>query len=107
MTMIWTRRAALKSAASAALVVPSLSSGHASFQTGPAAVGQDFPRGVELPSKDHVARLQDELRARGVKSSLSTGPIVRLMPPLVITEQEIADLVVTFGEALDEVAAGQ
>jgi acetylornithine/succinyldiaminopimelate/putrescine aminotransferase len=57
--------------------------------------------GVELPSADHVARLQDELRARGVKSSLSTGPTVRLMPPLVITEQEISDLIVKLGDALD------
>ena len=60
--------------------------------------------GVELPSADHVSKLQEALKTRGIKSSLSTGPVIRLMPPLVITEEEIADLIVKFGEVLDSLA---
>ncbi len=60
--------------------------------------------GVELPSADHVSRLQEELKRRHVKSSLSTGPVIRLMPPLVITKEEIDNLIAKFGEALDRLA---
>jgi len=59
--------------------------------------------GVELPSSEHVLTLQEELKKIGVKSSLSTGPVIRLMPPLVITAGEVDSLIEKFNEALDNV----
>ena len=45
--------------------------------------------GFDLPSPDHVAYFQKVMSEYGVKSSLSTGFTVRLLPPLIITEQEV------------------
>lgn len=59
--------------------------------------------GVKLPTGAHVQSLQEELKKVGVKSSLSTDSIIRLLPPLVITEEEIDLLVENFAEALENV----
>jgi len=43
----------------------------------------------ELPSEAHVTRFQEEMAQNGVMTSLSTGPAVRLLPPLIISESEV------------------
>jgi acetylornithine/succinyldiaminopimelate/putrescine aminotransferase len=61
--------------------------------------------GVELLSTDHVKALQEELKKVGVKSSLSTGAIIRLLPPLIITKEEVDGLIEKFEEAINNVEA--
>jgi [amino-group carrier protein]-gamma-(L-lysyl/L-ornithyl)-L-glutamate aminotransferase len=43
----------------------------------------------ELPSPGHVAAFQEKMAKNGVMTSLSTGPAVRLLPPLIISESEV------------------
>jgi acetylornithine/succinyldiaminopimelate/putrescine aminotransferase len=50
--------------------------------------GKGLMIAFELPSADHVARFQEEMAMNGVLTSLSTGPYVRLLPPLIISESE-------------------
>ncbi len=51
-----------------------------------------------LGSSENVSKLQDELRKQGVKTSLSTGEYMRLLPPTIIDEGEVN----TFLERLDK-----
>ncbi|KYK26870.1 MAG: hypothetical protein AYK23_02545 [Candidatus Proteinoplasmatales archaeon SG8-5] len=55
--------------------------------------------GITLPSPGHVKQMQAALKEQGVKTSLSTGAIMRLMPPLVISKQEVDLLVSKFDAA--------
>ncbi|MEA3267142.1 MAG: aminotransferase class III-fold pyridoxal phosphate-dependent enzyme, partial [Candidatus Fermentibacteria bacterium] len=57
---------------------------------------------VDLDSAESVKKVQKRMAELGAYSSLSTGATLRLMPPLVITREEI-DLVV---DALDEALNG-
>jgi len=41
-------------------------------------------------SKEKVAKLQEELRKEGVKTSLSTGPYIRFLPPTIINPGEVS-----------------
>ncbi|MEW6027720.1 MAG: aspartate aminotransferase family protein [Planctomycetota bacterium] len=43
----------------------------------------------DLPSKEAVYKLQELLKEYGVHSSLSTDNAVRLLPPLIISKQEV------------------
>lgn len=56
---------------------------------------------VDLDNVDRVARVQKGMMDHGACSSLSTGPTLRFMPPLVISREEI-DIAV---EALDAALA--
>ncbi|OGD22160.1 MAG: hypothetical protein A2W03_09720 [Candidatus Aminicenantes bacterium RBG_16_63_16] len=72
----------------------------AQFVQGLAALREKFPEvgtirskglmvAFELPSAEKVAQFQEEMAKNGVMTSLSTGPAVRLLPPLIISEQEV------------------
>ena len=45
--------------------------------------------GIDLPSINHVQKLQHKLKTLGINSSLSTKNTVRLMPPTIVTRKEI------------------
>jgi acetylornithine/succinyldiaminopimelate/putrescine aminotransferase len=54
-----------------------------------------------LGSADRVAQTQDLLREHGVKSSLSTGPYLRILPPTVLSKGEAAQFLTRLEAALD------
>lgn len=51
--------------------------------------GRGLMIAFSLGSEKNVNKLQDELRKQGVKSSLSTGKYLRILPPTIITEGEV------------------
>ncbi len=51
--------------------------------------GKGLMVGFDLPSAEQVTLFQNEMTKHGVKTSLSTGPTVRYLPPLVISESDI------------------
>jgi len=57
--------------------------------------------GIELPSSEVVAKVQKNMMKLGVHSSLSTGSTLRWMPPLVITEEQVENVVSAFARALE------
>jgi len=61
--------------------------------------------GIDLPSREVVARVQEGMMRLGAHSSLSTGSTLRWMPPLVITEAQVDEVVSAFGEALENIEA--
>jgi acetylornithine/LysW-gamma-L-lysine aminotransferase len=87
----------------------------AQFMKGLGALREKFPmigtiRGkglmiaFELPSAEHVARFQEEMSKNGVMTSLSTGPFVRLLPPLIISESEVDFLLAAAESSLRAIA---
>ncbi len=60
--------------------------------------GRGLMIAFSLGSSENVSKLQDELRNQGVKTSLSTGEYMRLLPPTIIDEGEVN----TFLERLDK-----
>ena len=56
--------------------------------------------GLDLPSARHVAHFQKIMAELGAKSSLSTEATVRLLPPLIISEQEVEFLLDNMDKAL-------
>ncbi len=66
--------------------------------------GKGLMIGFDLPSAEVVGRFQQEMIANGVKTSLSTGPTVRLLPPLIISEAEANFLLAAMNSALRVVA---
>ena len=59
---------------------------------------------VELKHPDRVARVVTEARTRGVITRGLVGKALQISPAFVITEQEIAQLVATLGEAISAVS---
>lgn len=57
---------------------------------------------VELDSPERVRAVQLGMMERGAYSSLSTGPVLRFMPPLVINREEIDRVVEALESALSE-----
>lgn len=57
--------------------------------------------GIDLPSAEAVAAVQSSMMDHGVHSSLSTGRTIRWMPPLVITENQVDQVLVAFSAALE------
>ena len=55
---------------------------------------------LDMDSPENVKKAQEKMKALGAHSSLSTGATMRLMPPLVITEQEVDAVVKAFAEAI-------
>jgi len=51
--------------------------------------GKGLMVGFDSPSAEQVTPFQNEMAKHGVKTSLSTGPTVRYLPPLVISESDI------------------
>ncbi len=66
--------------------------------------GKGLMIGFDLPSKDWVNRFQREMFGNGVKTSLSTGCAVRLLPPLIISEAETEFLLKAMNSAFGAVA---
>jgi 4-aminobutyrate aminotransferase-like enzyme len=60
--------------------------------------------GFDLPSKEWVDRFQRKMFGNGVKTSLSTGRAVRLLPPLIISEAETDFLLTAMNSAFGAVA---
>jgi acetylornithine/succinyldiaminopimelate/putrescine aminotransferase len=56
--------------------------------------------GIDLPSARHVRLLQEKLRTLGINSSLSTRNTVRLMPPTIISKEEVDILLRRLGTAI-------
>lgn len=54
-----------------------------------------------LESKENVEKLQDELRKEGVKTSLSTGKYMRFLPPTIINEGEVDEVLKRVDKAID------
>jgi acetylornithine/succinyldiaminopimelate/putrescine aminotransferase len=63
--------------------------------------------GFDLPSPRQVAFFQEAMKERGVLTSLSTGPTVRLLPPLIISGDEVEFLLRAVDSALSDTAAGE
>ncbi len=61
--------------------------------------------GIDLPSKEVVAKVQKSMMQLGAHSSLSTGSTLRWMPPLVITEDQVDHVVSAFAETLKNIDA--
>ncbi len=59
--------------------------------------------GIELISASVVHNVQEIMKKHGAHSSLSTGSILRWMPPLVITDEEIAAVLDAFSKALNQI----
>jgi acetylornithine/LysW-gamma-L-lysine aminotransferase len=66
--------------------------------------GKGLMIAFELPSAEHVARFQEEMAQNGVMTSLSTGPAVRLLPPLIISEAEVDFLLAAADRSLQAIA---
>ena len=56
--------------------------------------------GIDLPSAEAVHCVQEAMKERGAHSSLSTGPTMRWMPPLVITREQVQEVLAAFEGAL-------
>lgn len=65
--------------------------------------GKGLMIGFDLPSAEHVVRFQREMAKHGVKTSLSTGPAVRYLPPLIISEQEVDFLLEAMDRSLKDI----
>ena len=63
--------------------------------------------GFDLPSSGHVALFQEAMKEQGVITSLSTGPTVRLLPPLLISSDEVEFMLQAIDVALSRIAAGE
>jgi acetylornithine/succinyldiaminopimelate/putrescine aminotransferase len=59
--------------------------------------------GLDLPSPVFVTKMQKIMMKNGVHTSLSTGSMMRWLPPLVITEKEVETVLAAFEKALMEV----
>jgi acetylornithine/succinyldiaminopimelate/putrescine aminotransferase len=59
--------------------------------------------GIDLVSAECVGRVQEIMKKHGALSSLSTGATLRWMPPLVISEAEVIDVVEAFIMAIKEI----
>ena len=58
---------------------------------------------VDLDSAETVAKVQEKMKKHGAHSSLSTGATIRWMPPLVISPEEVEQVLYAFEEALKEI----
>ena len=56
--------------------------------------------GFELPDKEAVCKMQELLKERQIHSSLSTDNAMRLLPPLIISKQEVAFTLKGIGQSL-------
>ncbi len=63
--------------------------------------GRGLMIAFSLESKKNVEKLQDELRKEGVKTSLSTGKYMRFLPPTIINEGEVKEVLERLDRALD------
>jgi acetylornithine/succinyldiaminopimelate/putrescine aminotransferase len=61
----------------------------------------------DLPSKEAVGSFQDILREYGVHSSLSTEQSVRLLPPLIISEEEVNFALQAIANALSKISGAK
>lgn len=59
-----------------------------------------------LPSSEKIAEFQHQMASNGVKTSLSTREWVRLLPPLIITEQDVNHLMIAINDSLVSVEEG-
>ncbi len=59
--------------------------------------------GIDLESPEAVIKVQKAMIKRGVHSSLSTGATMRWMPPLVITEDQVEEVMHAFASAVEEI----
>jgi len=59
--------------------------------------------GIVLPSKEHVASFQEELKKLGVKSTLSTDNVARFLPPLIISDEEVDYLIDKVKKAINNI----
>jgi len=66
--------------------------------------GKGLMIGFDLPSKEWVDRFQRKMFGNGVKTSLSTGRAVRLLPPLIISEAETDFLLTAMNSAFGAIA---
>jgi len=62
--------------------------------------------GIDLPSHQHVVDLQERLKQYQIHSSLSTNQTIRLMPPLIISENEVAFALSGIEQALQDLETG-
>ncbi|MFO8051685.1 MAG: aminotransferase class III-fold pyridoxal phosphate-dependent enzyme [Thermoplasmatota archaeon] len=57
---------------------------------------------IDLGKEENVTRMQDGLRKRGIKTSLSTGRYIRFLPPTIISAGEVDLVLRTLKETLDD-----
>ncbi len=57
--------------------------------------------GIDLPSSEHVHNVQGVMKEHGAHSSLSTGATLRWLPLLVITAEEVQQVLQAFTAALN------
>ena len=62
--------------------------------------------GIDLPDAEVVLKVRGKMLSHGAHSSLSTGATMRWMPPLVITEEQVDNVLEAFESALREVEYG-
>ncbi len=63
--------------------------------------GRGLMISFSLGSEKNVEKLQDELRKEGVKTSLSTDKYMRFLPPTIINEGEVNEVLTRLDKALD------
>lgn len=66
--------------------------------------GKGLMVGFDLPTAEHVAKFQVQMNENGVKTSLSTGNIVRFLPPLILSESEAAFLLEAIDKSITEMS---
>ncbi len=62
--------------------------------------GRGLMIAFSVGSKENVDKLQKELKKQGVKTSLSTGEYMRFLPPTIINEGEVKEVLDRLGKAL-------
>ncbi len=63
--------------------------------------GRGLMIAFSVDSSENVEKLQKELKKEGVKTSLSTGKYVRFLPPTIINEGEVNEVLERLDRALD------
>ncbi len=66
--------------------------------------GRGLMLAFSVGSEDNVEELQRQLRMRHVKSTLSTGPYIRFLPPTIISQGEVSFFLDRLDEALGQLS---
>lgn len=64
--------------------------------------GRGLMLAFSVGSEDNVTALQQHLREQHIKSTLSTGPYIRFLPPTIISEGEVSFFLDRLDEALGQ-----
>ncbi|MBD3218399.1 MAG: aminotransferase class III-fold pyridoxal phosphate-dependent enzyme [candidate division Zixibacteria bacterium] len=58
--------------------------------------------GIDFDSQENMAKVQEGMKKYGAHSSLSTGPTMRWMPPLVIESDEVREVLTALEKSLKD-----